>query len=67
MGSKTDTLPTAMVMVYQPELKHSVWLYYRNKSRSIEGLERKLKEGVKRGEWVGWMLIRIEKIVMGNQ
>ena len=67
MESKKHTLPRAMVLVYQPELTHSVWLDYRNTSRSIQGLERKLKEGVRRGDWVGWRLVRIEKEVIGNE
>lgn len=57
----------AMVLVYQPELTYGMWRDYRNRSRSIEGMERKLKEGVRRGDWVAWRLIRIEKEVMGNE
>jgi len=57
----------AMVLVYQPELTYGMWRDFQNRSRSIEGLERKLKEGVRRRDWVAWRLIRIEKEVMGNE
>jgi hypothetical protein len=56
----------AMVLVYKPELTYSVWQDYRNVSRSGGGLERKLKDGARRGDWLAWRLIRIEKEVIGS-
>ena len=61
-----STLPSAMVLVFQPELTHSVWQDFRCRARTQGGLERQLKDGVKRGEWVAWRLIRIEREVTGN-
>lgn len=61
-----STLPHSMVLVYQPELKCSVWVDYHSKARTIKGLERQLRAGVKDGICVAWRLIRIKKEVMGN-
>jgi len=61
-----STLPRAMVLVYQPELTHSVWQDFWHNRRSQESLERELRRGVRSGEWVAWRLIRVEKEVMGN-
>lgn len=61
-----STLPRAMVLVYQPELAHSVWQDFRHKRRSQESLERELRRGVRDGDWVAWRLMQIEKEVMGN-
>jgi hypothetical protein len=57
---------SAMVLVYVPELKHSVWQDVMIRSRTVSGLERRLRKGVKEGEWVAWRIIRIEKQVYGN-
>lgn len=66
----------AMVLVYVPELTHSVWQDYggmvdeetgKEIIRSQEELVSDLKQGVLRGEWVAWRLVRIEKEVMGNE
>ena len=56
----------AMVLVYQPELTHSVWQDFMCRCRTQEAFERLLRKGVRDGEWVAWRLIRIEKEVMGN-
>lgn len=61
-----STPPRAMVLVYQPELSCSVWQDFECRARSIAGLERQLKQGVRCGDWVAWRLMRIEKEVMGN-
>lgn len=60
-------LPSAMVLVYQPELTHSVWMDFDHRKRTVESLEKELRRGVRKGEWVAWRLIRVEKEVMGNQ
>lgn len=62
MNSK---MPSAMVLVYQPELSCSVWQDFKCRARTVAGLERQLKQGVVCGDWVAWRLIRIEKEVMG--
>ena len=61
-----STLPRAMVLVYQPELSCSVWQDFECRARSIAGIERQLKQGIRCGDWVAWRLMRIEKEVMGN-
>lgn len=65
-ASVCSTLPRAMVLVYQPELTHSVWLDWISKHRTRKGMEQRLKQGVRNGEWVAWRLMHIEKEVMGN-
>lgn len=64
--SRRTSMPAAMVLVFQPELSHSVWHDFLSRARTLAGLERQLKAGVKRGDWVAWRLIRIEREVMGN-
>ena len=56
----------AMVLVYQPELTHSVWQDVVSRHRTVKGLEKHLRKGVKDGKWWGWRIIRIEKEVLGN-
>ena len=60
-----------MVLVYQPELTHSVWqdAFFEDadgKQLTTENLVDRLEQGVKAGEWVGWRLMRIEREVMGS-
>ena len=57
----------AMVLVHKPELTQSVWQDCFSQHRTRENLERRLRLGVKQGEWVAWRLIRIEKEVIGNE
>lgn len=61
-----STLPRAMVLVYKPELTHSVWQDFVSKHRTRKGMEQRLKQGVRNGEWVAWRLIHVEKEIMGN-
>lgn len=61
----------AMVLVFQPELTHSVWqdafLSDANDCQLPRAeLIASLKEGVRDGEWLAWRLIRIEIEVFGN-
>ena len=63
--SKTE-IPSAMVLVFQPALTCSVWQDFYSRARTTAGLEKLLKDGVKKGEWVAWRLIHIEKEVMGS-
>lgn len=59
-------LPRAMVLVYQPELKCSVWQDYFSRRRSLKTLTHELQRGTKEGKWVAWRLIWIVKEVMGS-
>jgi hypothetical protein len=63
----SEQLPQAMVLVYQPELTHSVWQDLMHHKRTLKGLEAALRKGVRDGEWVAWRLIHIEKEVYGNE
>ncbi len=56
----------AMVLVYQPELTHSVWQDFISRHKTIDGLEKALRKGVRNGKWVGWRLMTITKEVIGN-
>ena len=56
----------AMVLVYQPELTHSVWQDVISRHRTAKGLEKYLRKGVKDGKWWGWRIIRVEKEVLGD-
>jgi len=60
-----------MVLVYQPELTHSVWqdAFFedaRGNKLSADELIERLESGVSDGQWVGWRLMRIEREVMGS-
>ena len=57
---------SAMVLVFEPALTHSVWQDFESRHRTLDGLEKRLKQGVKNGEWVAWRLITIHKEIMGN-
>ena len=57
----------AQVLVYDPRVTHSHWEDYNHGCRSVDGLKRQLKRGVKRGDWVGWRLLTIYEEVLGNQ
>lgn len=61
----TNQLPRAMVLVFMPELGNSVWQDYFARHRTRNGLESRLRRGVKDGEWAAWRLMWIEKEVMG--
>ena len=56
----------AMVLIYQPELTHSVWVDLISQHRTEAGLEKHLRKGVKDGDWVGWMIIQVLKQALGD-
>ena len=58
--------PRAMVLIYQPELTHSVWVDLISQHRTEAGLEKHLRKGVKDGKWVGWMIIQVSKQALGD-
>jgi hypothetical protein len=57
--------PRAMVLVFNPTLTHSVWQDLISRHRTVKGLEKHLRKGVRDGEWVGWRIIQVEKEVRG--
>lgn len=60
-----EKLPSAMVLVYQPKLTHSVWQDVMHNKRTFRGLEKMLKDGVKKGEYVGFRFMTIHHEEMG--
>lgn len=60
-------MPKAMVLVYEPRLTHSVWQDFYSRHRTENGLERRLRAGVRNGEWVAWRIIEIKREAMGNE
>jgi len=57
----------SQVLVFDPRVTQSHWEDYNHSCRTVEGLKKQLRRGVKRGDWVGWRLITIHKEVLGNQ
>lgn len=55
----------AMVLTYIPELKHSMWCDFQSRHRSRDSLEKRLRKGVRDGEWFGWRIMDIQKQVIG--
>lgn len=67
-GSSLPTcsaIPAAQVLVYQPELTHSVWTDVMHRKRSRQSLEAMLQKGVRSGEYVGYRLLTIEAEYIG--
>jgi hypothetical protein len=56
---------SAQVLVFQPELTHSVWTDFMSRARTQEALEKQLRKGVRSGEYVGYRLHRIECEYLG--
>lgn len=61
----------AMVLEYQPDLTHSVWIDFFAEDENGKAVTRSeliefLKMGVRNGDYVAWRLVRIEKEVIGN-
>jgi len=54
-----------MVLVYQPELKHSVWTDYIHQCRTLNGLRKQLRSEIKRGRFVGYRFVTIHREIMG--
>lgn len=57
--------PYAQVLVFQPELTHSVWLDHWHRCRSKESLEKRLRKGVREGRYVGYRLLTIHEEHIG--
>jgi len=54
-------LPRVMVLIYQPELTHSVWQDYRHRCRTANGLQKLLKREKLSGRIVAHRLITIHE------
>lgn len=55
----------AQVLVFQPELTHSVWTDIQSRARTRAGLEKQPRAGVRSGEYVGYRLHRVEAEYVG--
>lgn len=60
-----SAIPAAQVLVYQPELTHSVWTDVMHRKRSQKSLEAMLRKGVRSGEYVGYRLLTIHSEYVG--
>ncbi len=55
-----SAIPSAQVLIFKPELTHSVWIDVLHRKRSRKRLEAMLRNGVRSGEYVGYRLLAIE-------
>lgn len=55
----------AMVLVWCEMHGCNRWIDLRCKARTEKGLLKQLRAGVKRGEWVAWRIITIEREEIG--
>lgn len=60
-----STNTSAQVLVFQPELTHSVWTDFMHRFRSQESLERYLRKAVKKGEYVGYRILTVHAEYLG--
>ena len=63
---RRHAIPRVMVLVFMEELGYSIWQDYVSHHRTRKGLEHGLRKGVRKGEWMAWRLMHIEKEVIGN-
>lgn len=49
-----------MVLVFEPKQTHSVWHEFYSRARTVEGLVKQLRRGVKDGLHIGWRIYRRE-------
>lgn len=54
-----EQLPRAMVLEFRKELGHSIWMDYFHNCRTLKGLTKRLKDHVKRGDYVAFRLMDI--------
>ena len=59
-GAAGSAIPRAQVLIFRPELTHSVWTDVMHLKRSRKSLEAMLRKGVRSGEYVGYRLFTIE-------
>lgn len=58
-------LNRVMVLKYEPDLTHSVWVDYFTRCRSRKSLLKLLRKEVKAGNYVGYRLITVRREVYG--
>jgi len=59
-------LPSVMVLMFKPELTHSVWVDFQCRSRTMRGLMLAVQREVNSGRAVGFRLMRVETERLGR-
>lgn len=59
-------LPSVMVLVYEPALTHSNWEDVVHHCRTLNGLVRFLRKGVRDGNWIAYRFLTIHGECTGN-
>lgn len=47
----------AMVLEWNEHAGSNVWVDYRHRRQSLQGLEDELNKGLKNGQWIRWRII----------
>jgi DNA-binding winged helix-turn-helix (wHTH) protein len=55
----------AEVLVFQPELTHSVWIDHMSGHRTVDSLRQSLRKSVRKGEYVGYRIHTIHEEHIG--
>lgn len=58
-------LPKVMILQFQPELTHSVWVDFEHRCRSMASLIRLLRFMVEKGDAIGYRLIDVREQHLG--
>lgn len=53
------SLPMSQVLVFDERLGHSHWVDHMSRARTLHGLVKELRDGVKQGEYVGYRLLHL--------
>jgi len=54
-----------MVLKFEPDLTHSVWVDYMCRARTINGLMKQLRRDIKAGVYGGYRLMTVHKQCYG--
>jgi len=65
LGSLQTRLPQIQVLIFEPELTHSVWSDYWPRARTMKGLMRELRTEIKAGRFVGYRFLTIHEEHLG--
>ncbi len=52
-------VPQSQVFVFDEKLGHSHWVDYLSRARTLDGLIKQLRQGVRSGTYLGYRLIHI--------
>lgn len=59
------SLPRVMVLQFEPQLTHSVWIDFYHRKQSMGSLLRCLRSEIKAGHYAGYRLMTVHKTVYG--